>query len=157
MLSRVSVVGHAKIPVMTRTSLSWPRWLAVPLLVAGLMAVPAAQANDQDPIDSALDACLASAKGQSTAGMVECTGTAIDAWNARLNANYKKVLASLDPKSREALRVAQRRWVAFRDAEKTSQSGPWTADRGSEIRVAVMGANLAAVKQRAEELLIYLP
>jgi len=37
--------------------------------------------------------------------------------DAELNVIYKKLLASLDDVAKEKLRVAQRAWVAFRDAE----------------------------------------
>jgi uncharacterized protein YecT (DUF1311 family) len=115
------------------------------------------RAADKDPIDAKLDACLAEATGQTTAGMVECTGTAVDAWEKRLNETYQKALAALDPTSRDLLRTAQQQWLAFRAAEHAAQAGPWQADRGSLARVEVMGADLSAIKERVEELRDYLP
>ena len=117
----------------------------------------AALADDQDPIDKALDACLATPEGASTLGMVECTGEAIRAWDKRLNEIYRQAMARLDPKSRELLRASQRRWVAFREAEHEAMAGPWREDRGTIIRVLTANADLSAIKERVRELELYGP
>ncbi len=128
------------------------------MLLMALAALPArAEQPAADPIDTQLDTCLAAPAGQSTAGMVSCTGEATRAWDRRLNETYQKVMQALDPKSRELLRASQRQWVAFRSAEKAVQAAPWTADRGTIIRVQVMAANVAAIKARVEEMQLYLP
>jgi uncharacterized protein YecT (DUF1311 family) len=126
-------------------------------VVALALSVAMARADDADPIDAALDACLASDKGQTTAGTIACTGTAIDAWDGRLNETYRKALAALDPKSRDLLRTAQRQWVAFRAAEKTALGGPWQASRGTVVQTETMGVTLSAIKERVAELRVYLP
>ena len=77
------------------------------LLLLSLLSFPALAA-DPDPLDTALDTCLAKPEGASTPGMVECTGEAIRAWGKRLNEVYKRVMAGLDPKSRDLLRASQR-------------------------------------------------
>ncbi len=130
-------------------------WLAAALMLLASHAF--AQAPTPDPIDTRLDACLASDAGQTTAGMVECTGAAIRSWDQRLNETYQQALSALDPQSRNLLRSSQRQWVAFRSAERAAQKASWTTDRGSQIRVQLMGANLAAIKTRVEELRVYLP
>jgi uncharacterized protein YecT (DUF1311 family) len=127
----------------------------LPLLFLPLLPLPALAA-DQDPIDAALDACLAKPEGASTPGMVDCTDEAIQAWDKRLNDVYKRVMADLDPKSRELLRVSQRRWVAFREAEHEAMGGPWRQDRGT-IRVLMANADLSAIKERVQELRLYGP
>jgi uncharacterized protein YecT (DUF1311 family) len=104
------------------------------LLLLLMLAFPALAA-DPDPIDAALDACLAKPEGSSTVGMVECTDDAIRAWDKRLNEVYQQVMAGLDSKSQELLRTSQRRWVAFREAEHEAMGGPWRQDRGTIIRV----------------------
>ena len=127
----------------------------LPLLFLPLLPLPALAA-DQDPIDAALDACLAKPEGASTPGMVDCTDEAIRAWDKRLNDVYKQVLAGLDPKSRELVRASQRRWVAFREAEHEAMGGPWRQDRGT-IRVLMANADLSAIKERVQELRLYGP
>jgi uncharacterized protein YecT (DUF1311 family) len=126
------------------------------LLLFLLLSFPALAA-DPDPLDAALDACLAKPEGSSTPGMVECTGDAIRAWDKRLNEVYQQVMAGLDSKSRELLRVSQRRWVAFREAEHEAMGGPWRQDRGTIIRVLTANADLSAIKQRVQELQLYGP
>ncbi len=133
------------------------RVLLVAWVVFISLSVPPAGADAKDPIDAALDACLETDQGLTTAGMVGCTSTAIDAWDSRLNEVYQKAMAALDPRSRDLLRAAQRQWLAFRTAEQSAQSGPWQSDRGSIVRVSVLGANLSAIKERVEELRLYLP
>jgi uncharacterized protein YecT (DUF1311 family) len=112
-------------------------------------------ATDQDPMDKALDACLAKPEGASTLGMVECTSDAIQAWDKRLNEVYKRVMRGLDPKSQELLRTSQRRWVAFREAEHEAMEGPWRQDRGTIMRVLTANADLSAIKERVRELELY--
>lgn len=130
-------------------------WIAAAL---ALLASPAcAQGQQADPIDTHFEACLASPAVQTTAGMIECTGAATRAWDTRLNETYQQALAALDPASRSLLRTAQRQWLAFRTAERAAQKGPWADDRGSMIRVQLVGANLAAIKARVQELRVYLP
>jgi uncharacterized protein YecT (DUF1311 family) len=115
------------------------------------------RADDADPIDTALEACLGSDIGQTTAGMIGCTGTAIDAWDARLNETYQKALRAIDPKSRDLLRTAQRQWLAFRTAERAAQGGPWQIGRGTMVRPEIMAATLSAIKERVSELRLYAP
>jgi uncharacterized protein YecT (DUF1311 family) len=126
------------------------------LLFLSLLSFPA-QAADPDPLDVALDACLAKPEGASTPGMVECTGDAIRSWNKRLNEVYQQVMADLDPKSRGLLRTSQRRWVAFREAEQEAMAGPWRQDKGTIIRVLTVNADLSAIKERVQELRLYGP
>jgi uncharacterized protein YecT (DUF1311 family) len=115
------------------------------------------KADTEDPIDSALDTCLATGQGQTNVGMIECTSTAINAWNARLNQIYQQDMTALDPKSRDLLRASERQWVAFRTAERAAQAGPWQADRGADIVLEIMGDDVSAIKERADELKTYLP
>jgi uncharacterized protein YecT (DUF1311 family) len=126
------------------------------LLLLLLFSLPALAA-DQDPLDAALDACLAKPEGSSTPGMVDCTDEAIRGWDKRLNKVYQQVMAGLDPKSRELVRVSQRRWVAFREAEREAMEGPWRQDKGTIIRVLTADADLSATKERVQELQLYRP
>jgi uncharacterized protein YecT (DUF1311 family) len=124
------------------------------LLLLSLLSFPALAA-DPDPLDAALDACLAKPEGASTPGMVDCTGEAIRKWDERLNKVYQQVMAGLDPKSRDLVRASQRRWVAFREAEHEAMGGPWRQDRGTIIRVLTANADLSAIKERVQELQLY--
>ena len=123
--------------------------LAFSLVLA--LAAPAAAQEDRgapDPIDTALDDCLGKPEGQSTAGMLECLNTAYDAWDRALNEVYGELQASLDPESKKRLLDAQRKWLAFRDAERGFLGGPWTAELGTLVRVANSEAMVDLVKSR---------
>jgi uncharacterized protein YecT (DUF1311 family) len=131
----------------------------VAIICTGLLLISGhpSRAETEDPIDAALDACLGTDQGQTNAGMIECTSTAIKAWNARLNQIYQQDITALDPKSRDLLRESERQWVAFRKAERAAQAGPWQVDRGTDINVEILGDDLGAIKERADELKTYLP
>jgi uncharacterized protein YecT (DUF1311 family) len=124
------------------------------LLLFSLLSFPALAA-DPDPLDAALDACLAKPEGASTPGMVDCTAEAIREWDKRLNKVYQQVMAGLDPQSRELVRASQRRWVAFREAEQEAMGGPRRQDKGTIVRVLTVNADLSAVKERVQELQLY--
>jgi uncharacterized protein YecT (DUF1311 family) len=124
------------------------------LLLFSLLSFPALAA-DPDPLDAALDVCLAKPEALSTPGMVECADEAIRGWDKRLNEVYQQVMTDLDPKSRELLRASQRRWVAFREAEHEAMGGPWRQDRGTIIRVLTVNADLSAIKERVQEVQLY--
>jgi uncharacterized protein YecT (DUF1311 family) len=129
-------------------------------LIAVLACTPAlAEENGStapnDPIDEALDQCLAKPEGQSTQGMVECFGTAYEAWDKALNAVYRELLDSLEPAQKDALKTAQRQWLAYRDADDaflTSLQGPTS---GSILRVTANQSMADLVKARVVQLRAY--
>ena len=85
------------------------------LLVAGalvLMAVPAADAQARRSILDEVDHC----PGESNMEILQCAGGISAREDARLNRAYKAALARLTPPRRQALRMAQRRWIKDRDA-----------------------------------------
>jgi uncharacterized protein YecT (DUF1311 family) len=51
-----------------------------------------------------------------------CAGQDFNAADAKLNATYKKLTSELDPHELDTLKVAQRAWVAWRDAECTYET-----------------------------------
>ena len=66
------------------------------------------QASDQGDPEQSCDG--------NTFQMVECLKAKTAQWDKRLNAAYQKALAAAGDKQREQLRVAQRLWVQYRDA-----------------------------------------
>lgn len=76
-------------------------------------------------IGAAAEACQAGAGGGSTPGIVGCLSSEADAWDALLNEEYGLLRdalraddAAAGGESRaDALRDAQRAWIAFRDAD----------------------------------------
>ena len=125
-----------------------------PLLFALLCAGAAAShaiAND-DPIEVALDACLASPDGETTQGMVECIGASYEAWDAALNEAYRTAMASLSQEEAGLLRAAQREWIRFRDAESEFLASLITPERGSIMRIVVNERMAGIVRDRALQL-----
>jgi uncharacterized protein YecT (DUF1311 family) len=62
-------------------------------------------------------ACIQAEANEATATMTQCYGREADAWDARLNAAYKTLMAKGDGQDvTEGLRKTQRAWIAFRDA-----------------------------------------
>ena len=62
-------------------------------------------------------ACIQAEGNESTAVMLDCYGREANAWDARLNAAYKRALKSGDGADvAEGYRKTQRAWIAFRDA-----------------------------------------
>jgi len=77
----------------------------------------AAPREAESCIGVAATACIQAEGNESTAVMVDCYGREANAWDARLNAAYKKALASGDGADvAEGYRKTQRAWMAFRDA-----------------------------------------
>jgi uncharacterized protein YecT (DUF1311 family) len=67
-------------------------------------------------IGAVANACAATPEGQSTPGMIDCSARELAVWDERLNKAYRDSIAAAAPKLREALRQAQRAWIAYRDA-----------------------------------------
>ena len=118
--------------------------------VAALLVLPvSAQAAAPQ---SALDRCLASPAGSSTAGQIQCIGEAVKAQDARLNKNYAKAMKGLTPEQQVKLRTAQRAWIAFREADCQSlQDEAW----GTMSRVTANICVLDRTTERADDLANY--
>ncbi|QND52055.1 DUF1311 domain-containing protein [Phyllobacterium sp. 628] len=135
------------------------RFYGLVLLSLALSAVsPAFAASPEekvDPIDKAATECLNSPAGQTTSGMVDCSHKAFVAYDKQLNETYKKVLASVDPESAKLIKDAQRKWVAWREAQIKADDGPWRADRGTIASMDIEAMNVDAVRARIKELQYY--
>ncbi|MDO4642262.1 MAG: lysozyme inhibitor LprI family protein [Cardiobacteriaceae bacterium] len=115
-------------------------------LLSALFMSPfiAAQENNDD---SAYKACME--KNQDTAGMVECTGDEYDRQDKRLNKNYQKQLKSLPSKEGQALKKAQKQWIAWRNA-KCDFLADLTG--GTMDRLENIGCLEGITHERADEL-----
>ena len=90
---------------------------AVTMFSIVVLASPAFGQSPSDKIDSDLKKCLAQRTNFTTAGMHNCVGTAYQQMDSRLNEVYSLLMGKLTPPKRELLKDAQRKWLAFRDAE----------------------------------------
>jgi len=116
-----------------------------------------AAASDKTPLESALDAQYEACvdKTPSTSGMMSCAADAEAAWDKELNSAYRDLVRALKGPTLEALKHAQRAWLAQRDKEFELQG----AIRG-ELDGTMWGPMLAdqrvtLIKQRAQQLRAY--
>lgn len=115
-------------------------------------------------IGVAATACMEGEEGgQSTLGMSMCTDAETGIWDARLNAEYDRTMGAAQAMDAEdleifpeyarradALRTAQRAWIAFRDAECALEYARWGA--GSMRHVSGATCHLQLTAERAIEL-----
>lgn len=83
-----------------------------------------------------------------TVGIVDCLGGRTAAWDARLNAAYRKAVAAAAGEQRERLRDAQRLWMRYRDAN----CGFYGAGEGSIRLVEAAECLRRMTEARAREL-----
>ncbi len=128
-------------------------WLGA-ILAAGALIV-AAEARAEDPAIAkrytpAFHKCLEAPGGQSTMGMIECIGDELTIQDAALNAAYRKAMGDLTPAEKSRLQIAQRAWIAFRDADCAAQDDPeqW----GSLSRITANQCVLNRTIERTLEL-----
>lgn len=73
--------------------------------------------DGRDCIGRVADPCLDKPGGQSTVGMVTCSERETKVWDALLNTEYKRLLASLSAKAAASVKTSERAWIALRDAD----------------------------------------
>lgn len=98
------------------------------------------------PIDKAL-AAAAERSGGVTVDLINAQNTAYTAWDKELNRVYAQVLKAAGPGRRDALRAAQRAWLAYDTAQ-----GQWDsallAEQGSSAALNIGGAALERRRAR---------
>jgi uncharacterized protein YecT (DUF1311 family) len=123
---------HAVVPLQRRTRhavASWRRRIALLLALAALTLPALAQTQSEMNAEAAADFKKADAK---------------------LNAVYKKVKASLGEDGLENLKVAQRAWIAYRDAEAVLEAAP--NEGGSIYPLIFASVKTRMTEARTEEL-----
>jgi uncharacterized protein YecT (DUF1311 family) len=73
--------------------------------------------SGRDCIGRVSDPCLQQPGHDSTTDMVQCVDTETKVWDDLLNADYQRLLGSLDGKAADSVREAQRAWITLRDAD----------------------------------------
>ncbi|WP_184655041.1 lysozyme inhibitor LprI family protein [Oleiagrimonas soli] len=110
------------------------------------------------PIDRLLDVCLK--KAVSTRDIVACYGEGYHRWDAQMNLWYRRFMASKDPdidaKAKQSMRVAQRQWLHYRDAQFDALSDLYGHRSGTIWPVIAMHKRLALPRARALALASYL-
>ena len=127
-------------------------------MVAAAISIwlPCQAQTASEKIDSDLKKCLAQKSNATTAGMRSCVGTAYEQMDHRLNEVYSACLAKCSAKQKEDLKDAQRKWLAFRDAEIKLRKS--TDPNAGGTLALVTGDNEAyeILKRRTKDLEILL-
>ena len=71
----------------------------------------------QHPIDVRREQCLNKPENQNTYGCRDCERIAYEEWDKEMNVYYKRLMSYLGNEEKEKLKIAQRRWIAYRDSE----------------------------------------
>ena len=87
--------------------------------------------------------------GGVTVDMLDCIAAEYEVQDARLNAHYKALSASLTPQRRKALVEAQRLWIRYRDANCGFRAD---ADGGTAAGLMANDCLLTETAERAQEL-----
>ena len=136
-----------------------PRIAFGALILLGLLLGTAWGAPKVHPIDGAYQKDLA--RDSSTAGTVEASNRAAAKWDRELNRVHKALMAQMGPEARQKLQASQRRWLAYRDAERTAV-GAMAGDLYEQNEGGTLWGMVAAVRSmeilraRALELTEYL-
>ena len=105
------------------------------------------------PISAAYEAC--NEKDPSTAGMMSCAAAAEAGWDKELNAAYGELTKALKGTSLEALRQAQRAWIAQRDREYALQDAIRGELDGTMWGPVMADQRASLVEARARQLRAY--
>ena len=124
----------------------------LPAIFALLLATPLHAQPDQHPIETELSRCMESPEGMSTHGMRQCMGLATEAWDQELNRVWRELMAELPAAPKEQLRIAQRKWIAFRDAELEAIAGAYGAMPGTMFLVMHADAVSTLTRDRVRQL-----
>lgn len=117
-----------------------------------VLGAPALAQPDQHPIDAELSRCMESPEGMSTHGTRQCLGTATEAWDKELNRVWGELMRELPASAKESLRAAQRKWIAFRDAEQAALVDAYGAMPGSMFSIMHADAVSALTRDRVRQL-----
>lgn len=135
---------------MTRSTLWCALALLAPLASGALAAEHFCGQTTAHPIDKAL-AAAAERSGGVTVDLRDAQSAAYAAWDKELNRIYAQALKAAGPTRRDALRGAQRAWLAFDTAQ-----GHWDAmlhaDQGTSAALNIAGAALERRRARVCDL-----
>ena len=74
-----------------------------------------AKEDKKHPIDIQYDKCMGEDAAPTTQSMTNCSAEAEKTWDSELNKNYKALMAKLGKPEQEKLKLAQRKWIEYRD------------------------------------------
>ncbi|HTH75321.1 MAG TPA: lysozyme inhibitor LprI family protein [Trinickia sp.] len=125
---------------------------AIGALAVALSAAPGAaraEAARADPIDTAMQNCLARADRSTAAGQVQCIDAARDAWQAAIDAALRSISASAPDDDRRGWEASQRKWLAWRKEEVPFVHAVFDTTKGSAYSITQANVLLQSVRDRA--------
>jgi len=124
-------------------------WLLLTLLAspADFAAMPSA-----DPTGARLARCLEREANASTAGQTECQATALRDYDRRMNLAYVTLLRRLPAPAAQSLRLSQRVWITFRDAEDRARNALYATRSGTMYVPMEAAAGTILTRDRALQL-----
>jgi uncharacterized protein YecT (DUF1311 family) len=126
----------------------------IPVALALLLATSVQAKESKNLVDLTTESCLET--HPSTAGMLECFTRAEKDWDTELNRVYKALQSHLKPAGQEALKQAEKAWIAQRDQE-FELINAIHAQMDGTMWIPVMASKRAdVVKERALALQSYL-
>lgn len=107
------------------------------------------------PLDEEIKHCMD--ESPSTHGMMQCTAEGMKKWDGELNRVYKGLMETLPKEGQNALRLAQRAWIPWRDREFTLAGSVYNTlynvlDGGTMWLVNDSIARMEVVRRRTLEL-----
>lgn len=102
-----------------------------------------------DATERQLRQCLARPANASTAAQVECQAAAGKAYDRRMNLAYAALLRRLSGPAAEKLRVAQRAWLRFRNANSEAGRALFATRQGTIYSPIFAAGQIATVRDRA--------
>ena len=84
----------------------------------------------------------------TTVGIVDCLDKQAKHWDTRLNKSYKELMSRSDAAQQTPLKLAQRAWITYRDANCTF----YGSGEGSLSRIEAVECLRAMTKERSCEL-----
>ncbi|MGN6318342.1 lysozyme inhibitor LprI family protein [Trinickia sp.] len=108
-----------------------------------------AEAARADPIDTAMQNCLARADRSTTAGQVQCIDAARDAWQAAIDAALRSISASAPDDDRRGWEASQRKWLAWRKEEVPLVHAVFDTTKGGAYSITQANVLLQSVRDRA--------
>ena len=122
--------------------------LSLAWALAAATTMPLAVHAQEINLTKQFSVCMDKADGV-TQNMVECIDAETKRQDARLNKDYKAVVADLNPERKKQLLEAQRAWLKFRDTNCAFYFDP---EGGTIARVQAVDCMMTMTASRAKEL-----
>ena len=127
------------------------RSLVIKAALACALAIlsSAALSAPGDSTADTLDRCLNDPANGSTAGQTDCEAAASSDYDRRMNAAYATLMNKLPREAAGQLRLSQRAWLAFRDAETKARDALYETREGTMFVPMQAGDATNVIRDRA--------